>query len=286
MSHPPHLLGVGTSALIPFCAFKSDPIISDNPQWIQGLSFPVCSSFQQTILEDQLCYKLQLNRRSGVGKKNQLLLLLDYNEDLSMQVPLNSSDSVLEPTRLNMEQKGAEEGTKAKIQVNTLSPIIGFGGGSFKLTAVKRMTATADFLKMSLDDRDCEVELYEDCRTWNLIQECGCVPSEMTAVQVYQAFSVHNFSQEGKFCTPKGRDCIEKMASKNFNCSIACEGIFADAQWNAEAPDEDTGGTDAKNLMGLMKEYKEFKKVIRHFRFDANKTTSTYGENAFILAAL
>ena len=76
------------------------------------------------------------------------------------------------------------------------------------------------------------------------------------------------------------------MASKNFNCSIACEGIFADAQWNAEAPDEDMGGTDAKNLMRLMKEYKEFKKVIRHFRFDANKTTSTYGENAFILAAL
>ena len=194
MSHPPHLLGVGTSALIPFCAFKSDPIISDNPQWIQGLSFPVCSSFQQTILEDQLCYKLQLNRRSGVGKKNQLLLLLDYNEDLSMQVRLNSSDSMLEPTRLNMEQKGAEEGTKAKIQVNTLSPIIGFGGGSFKLTAVKRMTVSDDFLKMSLDDRDCEVELYEDCRTWNLIQECGCAPSEMTAVQVCQALRHFQFT--------------------------------------------------------------------------------------------
>ena len=197
MSHLPHLDGAGTSALIPFCAFKSDPAISENPRWIQGLSFPGCSSFQPTILEGQLCYKLQLNRTSGVGKRNQLMLLLDYNEDLSIQPPLNRSRPLLNPLSLDMENSGDEEDMKAKVQVNTLSPIIGFGGGSFKLTDVKRMTTSDDFLKMSLDERECEVELYEDCRTRNLLQECGCVPQEMTTVQVRKNFQLRSFLRKG-----------------------------------------------------------------------------------------
>ena len=202
VSHPPHLNGVRTSAFIPFCAFKSDPAIPDNPRWIQGLSFPICSSFQPTILEGQLCYKMQLNGTSGVGKKNQLMLLIDYNEHLSMHPSLNRSEPVLNPTSLNMEKKGEEEGTRAKVQVNTLSPIIGFGGGSFVLTNVKRMTASDDFLKMSLDERGCEVELYEDCRTQNLIQECGCVPSEMTVVQVFaRCFQFMTLLRKAK-CAP------------------------------------------------------------------------------------
>ena len=73
---------------------------------------------------------------------------------------------------------------EAKIHINTLSKATYFGGGSYKMTDVKRMTAKPDFLKMPLKDRNCEVEQYEDCRTRNLIEKCKCVPWEVPGFQV------------------------------------------------------------------------------------------------------
>ena len=52
------------------------------------------------------------------------------------------------------------------------------------MTDVKRMTAKDDFLKMPLKDRNCEVEMYEDCRTRKLFEECTCVPWEVPGFQV------------------------------------------------------------------------------------------------------
>ena len=51
------------------------------------------------------------------------------------------------------------------------------------MTDVKRMTAKKEFLKMPLKDRICQVELYEDCRTRKLFEECKCVPSEVPGFQ-------------------------------------------------------------------------------------------------------
>ena len=76
------------------------------------------------------------------------------------------------------------EGSSAKVQINTLSPYINFGGGIFVMSVVKRITAKEDFLKMPLKDRNCEVELYEDCRTRKLLEKCNCVPWEMSGFQV------------------------------------------------------------------------------------------------------
>ena len=72
----------------------------------------------------------------------------------------------------------------AKIHINTLSPFVGFGGGAYLMTDVKRMSAKGDFLKMPLKDRNCEVELYEDCRTRRLFSHCNCIPWEMSSFQV------------------------------------------------------------------------------------------------------
>ena len=47
------------------------------------------------------------------------------------------------------------------------------------MTDVKRMTAKDDFLKMPLKDRDCFIELYEECRTKRLMEECNCAPWEL-----------------------------------------------------------------------------------------------------------
>ena len=39
------------------------------------------------------------------------------------------------------------------------------------------------------------------------------------------------FHQDMETCSPKGRDCIERNSTTNFNCSTTCEGIYADVQW-------------------------------------------------------
>lgn len=75
-----------------------------------------------------------------------------------------------------------------------------------------------------------------------------------------------------KICSPEGRDCIENKATSTFNCSVACEGIYADVQWveniveaMGEEPVEDEV---EKKLSGLfvdelfMLVYKNLKKEI------------------------
>ena len=61
-----------------------------------------------------------------------------------------------------------------------------FGGGRYKMTDVKRMTAKPDFLKMAFKDRKCEVEEYEDCRTRKLLEQCQCNPWEWAGDQAIQ----------------------------------------------------------------------------------------------------
>ena len=73
---------------------------------------------------------------------------------------------------------------QAKVQINTLSPYVSFGGGIYKMSDVKRMTAKEDFLKMPWKDRKCEVEFYEDCRTRKLFEACNCLPWEVPGFKV------------------------------------------------------------------------------------------------------
>ena len=83
--HPPHLTSVWSSAFIPFCAYKTDLKIPESPMTnLPGITYPICSSFVPTILAGQRCFKLMLNDTAGgQGKRNELMLLLDYNEERS-----------------------------------------------------------------------------------------------------------------------------------------------------------------------------------------------------------
>ena len=84
MTHPPHLTSAWSSAFIPFCGYKTDLEISKSlTSHLYEITYPNCSSFTPTILAGQLCFMLRLNDTSGQGKKNELMLLLDYNEDRS-----------------------------------------------------------------------------------------------------------------------------------------------------------------------------------------------------------
>ena len=192
MSHPPHLTSSWSSAFIPFCAYKTDLNFTGKSPALDGTSFPLCFSFLTTILEGQLCYKLSLNRTSDKGKKNELMILLDYNEDRSLKMKSYRIEQALSNFINRASHRTLNfgtavesvQGSSAKIQINTLSPYVGFGGGSYQMSVVKRMTAKEDFLEMSLKDRNCEVEMYEDCRTRKLLEHCNCVPWEINSFQV------------------------------------------------------------------------------------------------------
>ena len=113
-------------------------------------------------------------------------------------------------------------------------------------------------------------------------------------------------------CSPEGRDCIENKSSLTFNCSTACEGIYADVQWveNIENQVEDELGNkfkgkfeklyktlkkeiemlkgsiskigdelDRKKYRKLISEYKQFKKnKVQHFRFNSASHASSFGK--------
>ena len=145
---------------------------------VPNISFPICTAFKPTVLEGQLCYKLHVNASSGQGMKNGLSLLLSLQafphpkEEKSKKVVEN----------LNFDTDRNIHREVAKVHINTLSSFVGFGGGSYQMTVVKRMTATDDFIRMPLKDRNCEVELYENCRAKKLLEKCNCIPSIGDAV--------------------------------------------------------------------------------------------------------
>ena len=187
ISHPPHLNPnfESSSAFIPFCAFQSNMALSDHLKYIDDIVYPVCSSFQPTILEGQLCYKLQVNSTGAEGKKNQLMLLLDYNEDRSIYAPQKTkwmqyiqggiakkiNSKIL---TLNMDGAADIQRKEAKVHINTLSSFRGFGSGTYKISDVKKMTTTDDFMNLPLKDRKCEVKPYDKCRNQKLLEECNC----------------------------------------------------------------------------------------------------------------
>ena len=175
-----------SSAFIPFCAYKTDLNFSKNSAALGSTDFPLCSSFLPTILEGQQCYRLQLNKTSDQGKENELMLLLDLNEDRFLQVSAKEKNTVKSTNKtMNFDTAVKNvQSLQAKVQINTLSPYVSFGGGIYKMSDVKRMTAKEDFLKMPWKDRKCEVESYEDCRTRKLFEACNCLPWEVPGFKV------------------------------------------------------------------------------------------------------
>ena len=113
-----------------------------------------------------------------------MLLLLDINCDHSLGTSPRQDKNLLPNQMLNFDTAVESHHNAAKVQIGTLSPYVDFRSGIYKMTAVKRMTAKNDFLKMPMKDRKCSLDLYEDCRTRKLLETCSCVPWEMTHMQV------------------------------------------------------------------------------------------------------
>ena len=88
INHPVHIMTsdnkTSPSAFIPFCEFGGN--MSAMGIKIDQFDVPVCNAFQAKILNDQLCYEVDLQKFSDVNNIHGELklgfnFLLDYNED-------------------------------------------------------------------------------------------------------------------------------------------------------------------------------------------------------------
>ena len=102
INHPVHIITkdkqLSPSALIPFCDFGGN--MSAMGVKIDLFDVPICSSFQAKIMNDQLCYAVDLNKYSQKSNtKNELKLgfsfLMDYNEDRQVTFDHNISKKEL-----------------------------------------------------------------------------------------------------------------------------------------------------------------------------------------------
>ena len=175
MSHPPHLVeGSTASALIPFCAFEGQLKIFEPFIRLPNLSYPICKYFIPTFLDGQLCFKLQVNRTTkGSENREGLLLILDLNEDLTVKVNSpNNTTSQNNSIEFSSRLMTSANKNSGKIHIKTLSSFKAFGSGSYRMTSVKKLKGTSDFLAMSYGDKKCNLEDYEECRRKSLFKKC------------------------------------------------------------------------------------------------------------------
>ena len=76
----------------------------------------------------------------------------------------------------------SQESNLAKIHINTISSYNGFGGGIYKMTSIKELKGTKDFLAM--DRKSCAMEANQDCVDRNILQKCECNLWEVALGQV------------------------------------------------------------------------------------------------------
>ena len=92
---------------------------------INQFNIPVCNSFQDRILNDQLCYEVDLNRFSNKNNiKNELKLgfnfILDYNEDRQVTFNKQSNDKMDRDTSMAVKVVKSDDNQYASIYLNTV----------------------------------------------------------------------------------------------------------------------------------------------------------------------
>ena len=88
VNHPVHIVTkdnkISPTAFLPFCEFGGN--MSAVGVTIDQFDIPVCNSFEGKIINDQLCYEVDLNRfrdkdNVDIEYKSGFAFILDYNED-------------------------------------------------------------------------------------------------------------------------------------------------------------------------------------------------------------
>ena len=128
INHPVHIvpeesgLSLSPSAFIPFCEFGGD--MSAMGVKIDAFDNPVCSSFKAKIMNNALCYEVDLENYKIPDKlekqlKLGLVFFMDYNEDkqLIMDESLESDEGDVSRGEII---DGSNEDENAFIYLNTI----------------------------------------------------------------------------------------------------------------------------------------------------------------------
>ena len=186
--HPPHLtVSRGLPALIPFCAYQGNLKVLG--EYIDGLDFPVCNSFEPKILDGELCYALKFSSESNLesksGRGKGLLLAIDNG--ISIEPTLNQNTAAKSSKSkefIRTELKST--GNRARLHILTSHRHDDSRPGKYKMKSLKVMTATDNFLAMPDDVKGCQIEAKEDCRSFRYVEEvqkmCGCIPWSLGSV--------------------------------------------------------------------------------------------------------
>ena len=124
-NHPVHFVTNGgelsPSAFIPFCEFGGN--MSAMGVKIDQFPVPVCNSFKEKILNDQLCYEIDLNKYSNKDNiKRELdagfVFLMDYNEE--RQVGFEEEFTTAENDSFTSKIIESDHSQHAAIYLNTI----------------------------------------------------------------------------------------------------------------------------------------------------------------------
>ena len=126
INHPVHIVhgddvSMSPSAFIPFCEFGGD--MSAMGVKIEQFDNPVCNSFKAKVLNDQLCYEVDLEKFKNPGKlhlqlKLGLVFFMDYNED--KQLVFENSNRTKAIMSRGQAIDGSNEDENAFIYLNTI----------------------------------------------------------------------------------------------------------------------------------------------------------------------
>ena len=155
----------------------------------QDLPFTVCSKFQPTVLEGQLCYYLNISKitkvESGFDKEHSLIMVLDPAKSeldlghVSQYMPGSNIVSLNMASKKTLYQS-------PRIYVHTLAGLFVYQAGGYALSSLKKMTATKGFLRLPEEAKECETEAFEKCQTRKFITEvqnqCGCIPWTLSSM--------------------------------------------------------------------------------------------------------
>ena len=114
---------ISPSAFIPYCEFGGN-MFSMGVK-IDQFELPVCNSFEATILNDQLCYKIDLEKYADDENVEDNLKLgfnfiLDYNEDRQVKFDEKVEDNIQNISGLARSILDSNQDQQATIYLNTI----------------------------------------------------------------------------------------------------------------------------------------------------------------------
>jgi hypothetical protein len=123
---------------------------------------------------------------SEEGIKGGLTLLIDSSRERSVEARVSTMPTKMDTDHMYLNREIKQVETTAKIYIPTISSYTGLQPGTYKMSYLKRMMGTSNFLKMSEAKKKCQNEPVEKCSTREALargrKACGCLPWTLTSV--------------------------------------------------------------------------------------------------------